>query len=165
MQLYKLSEEYNTLKSILEDEGATPEAVQAGLEQTQADFNDKAESIGKLYLSLMGEASAISAEVERLNARKQTAERKAEWLKTYLLNEMLATKTDKIKGDLVTLSVRTNPASVSVIELNALPENFRRIIPETWQPDKKMILDHVKSTGEIPNGCEIVTDKKSLVIK
>lgn len=34
------------------------------------------------------------------------------------------------------------------------PEELVRIIPEKKAPDKKAIREHIKSTGEIPEGCE-----------
>jgi len=165
MKVYELADTYNALTSLLEEEGATEEALQGQLRVIQEAFNAKAENIGKLILSLDGEATAITDELTRLNARKQATERKAEWLKSYLLQEMVNARIEKIKGTLVSLAIRNNPPSVSVLDINLVPMAFRRIIPERFEADKKLILDHVKSTGEVVPGCEIVTDKKSLSVK
>ena len=165
MKLYELADQYNALKSLLEEDGATEEALQSQLQTIGEAFNDKAESIGKLILQLDSDAVAIGEEIKRLTARKQAAERKADWLRNYLLTEMQNAKTDKIKGQLLTVSVRTNPASVNIVNLDLIPIEYRRIIPERFEADKKAILDRAKTTGEIIPGCEIVTDKRSLSVK
>jgi hypothetical protein len=165
MKLYELADNYNALKSLLDEDGATEEAVKGQLQIIEENFNAKAENIGKVILSLDSDTVALAEEIKRLSARKQATERKADWLKSYLLTEMLNTKTDKIKGQLLTVSVRNNPPSVNIVNPDLIPEAYRRIIPETWQPDKTAILLAVKNMGEIVPGCEIITDKKSLSVK
>ncbi len=165
MKLYELTEQYNTLRSLLDEEGADEEGINGQLTLITESMNDKAENIGKLILSLEGEAVTMDGEIKRLTARKQAALNKADWLKNYLLNEMLNARQDKIRGQIVTVAVRTNPPSVNVVNPDLIPTEYRRVIPETWQADKKAILDHVKATGEVIPGCEIVTDRKSLSIK
>ena len=163
MKLYELADKYNALKTLLDEDGATDEALQGQIQLIGEAFNDKAESIGKLILSLDSDTVVIGEEIKRLTARKQAAERKADWLRNYLLTEMLNAKTDKIKGQLLTVSVRTNPASVRIVDENLIPREFG--FQPAWQPDKRMILSHVKELGEIIPGCEIVTDKRSLSVK
>ena len=165
MKLYELADNYNALKSLLEEDGATEESLQGQLQLIGEAFNDKAESIGKLILQLDSDAVAIGEEIKRLTARKQAAERKSDWLRNYLLTEMLNAQTDKVKGQLLTVAVKTTPASVIIVNLDLIPEAYRRVIPESWQPDKKAILDRAKTTGEVIPGCDIVTDRKSLSVK
>jgi hypothetical protein len=78
---------------------------------------------------------------------------------------MLATGVDKIPGQLATVSLQTNPMSIVVIDQNLVPKEYQTLIPEQWQVNKKMIADHVKNTGEIPNGIEVIKDKKSVRIR
>jgi hypothetical protein len=167
MKLYELSEKYNNLINILNDDEIDLQEsdLKTELNEIQTQFNDKAENIGKLILSLDSEALCIKNEIERLNKRKASAERKVEWLKSYLLNEMIVSKQDKIEGKLLTLSLRKNPPSCVIPNMDLVPQEFRRVIPETWQPDKKSIIDLFKQTGEIFDWCDVITDKKSLSIK
>lgn len=137
----------------------------AQLSDIKARFEEKAENVGKYILSLEAEAQSIQTELDRLSTRKQKIGKNTDWLKSYLLQEMTVTGIDKIRRDLFTISLRLNPPSVNVIDTDSIPTHFRRIIPETWQPDKKQILEHFKETGEIIAGVEMVTDKKSLQIK
>ena len=169
--LYALTDQYRFLLEALanEDSGELdPEhlgELSAKLSDTTIDLGEKAENIGKYILSLEADVAAIRTEEERLASRKKSIENKASWLKDYLLREMMTAGIPKIKRELFTVSIRNNPPSVNVIDVEQLPNDFRRIIPETWQPDKKAILEHFKGSGEILPGVEMVVDKKRLEIK
>jgi len=89
-------------------------------------------------------------------------------LEDYPISEKKLSKltgVDNVKGTLVTISLRKNPVSVNILNAEAIPEIYRVVIPESWQPDKKAILTQFKNTGEIVDGVEIVNDKKHLEIK
>jgi len=90
---------------------------------------------------------------------------KMEWLKNYLLVEMQATRVLKVKQDVISVSVQDNPPSVEVVDLEQIPEQYIRIIPETKEADKKAIIEHFKDTGEIVSGVNIITDKKHVVVR
>ncbi len=166
MKLYELTAEYRFLEDALvasvDDEH---DDLQAKLDEIIGQVEAKAENVGKYILGLTAEAEGIKTEIDRLTARRGTISRKAEWLKSYLLSQMVAADIDKIKRDVLTVSVRVNPPSVQVEVENAIPTEFWRVIPESYEVDKKAVLEHVKATGEIVPGCHIVTDKKSLVIR
>jgi len=78
---------------------------------------------------------------------------------------MIATKNERIEGEVLTISLRKNPASVSIIDQDAIIEEFRTNIPASWQPNKTLILNHFNNTGEIIAGVDIIRDKKTLTIK
>lgn len=164
-RLYELSDQYNALSQLLENTESEEADLTEGLNNITDQFNVKAENIGKLILSLAGDITTIQTEEERLAKRKGVIGRQLDYLKSYLHQEMLATNNETIKGTLLTISFRKNPASVSIVDQEAIPEEFRYKIPETWQPDKKHILDHFKTTGEIIDGVDIICDKKTLTIR
>ena len=147
--LYELSDQ---IKFLQEDTELGEEEFQKALGEIQGQFQDKVENIGKLFLSFQADVTAIKSEEERLQSRRQSIEHKADWLKGYLLQEMTAVGIEKVRRDVLTVSLRTNPPSVNVLDQEAIPIEFRRIIPETWQPNKPSILSHFKSTGEIVAG-------------
>jgi hypothetical protein len=68
---------------------------------------------------------------------------------------MVSLDINNVKGDLLQITVRPNPYSVSEVDLGLLPQEFIRTIPEKQEPDKKAILEHFKATGELINGVEI----------
>ena len=165
IKLYELSERYRVIASMLETEYETKESIKATLDNIQEDFEDKVENIGKFVLELKGTAEAIKVEEERLYKRRQAIANNSEWLKSYLLTEMIAIRILKVKRDVITVSVVDNPPSVEIADVSLIPENFQRIIPPSIEVDKKLIIDHFKQTGEIISGINIITDRKHLVIR
>ena len=165
MHLYELTAEYRFLEIEIEAGDGDTDALQLQLDDIVGQLGDKAENIGKYILSLKADSEAIKTEIDRLATRRKAIDNKAEWLKSYLLSQMIYAEIDKIKKDVLTISVRTNPPSINIENQDEIPTEYRRVIPETWEPDKKAILEHVKATGEIVPGCHIVTDKKSLVVR
>ena len=53
---------------------------------------------------------------------------------------------------------------VEIIDADAVPEEFLCETIST-RPDKKLILDTIKSTGEIPDGCDLVRGDDSVKIE
>jgi hypothetical protein len=165
MHLYQLSQDYRVLSEALEADELQEDALKQQLAGIKTQFQDKAVNIGKLVLSLESDSSVIETEITRLSKRLSTVKNRSEWLKSYLLNEMCVAGVDKVKGDVLNVSLRTNPPSVQIINQEEIPQEFRREIPARWEPAKTLILNHFKSTGEIISGCDIVRDRKSIVIK
>jgi len=160
--LYELS---NAYKMLQETDELTQEELNEALNNIGELFSEKASNIGKLTLSLQSDAEAIDSELKRLGQRKQALDNRVKGLKFYLAQEMEATNIDKVKNEVLTISLRSNPPSVNVVDSDSIPTNFRVIIPESWQPDKKAIIEYFKETGLLVGGTEVISDKKHVVIK
>ena len=163
--LYEIADQFRFLSRLLDDAELPKEEVDSALGEIKGQLEEKVENIGKFYLSLQATIAAINTEEDRLLDRRKALENKATWLKDYLLQEMTVAEVDKVKRELVTVSVRVSPPSVNVVKEDDIPQEYRVIIPETWHADKKAISDHFKGTGEIIPGVEIITDRKSIQIR
>lgn len=164
-KLYELTEQYRALQALLDDGVTENDLIQKTIEECHDIIETKIENIGKLILSMEADATSIRTEEQRLASRRQSLEKQVDHLKTYLLNEMVTCQLEKVKKATITISLRTNPPSVNVLDLEAIPQEYRRVIPESWQVDKVAILTQFKTTGEIINGTAIITDRKSISIK
>ena len=164
-KLYELSDKYYFLLNELDDAETTQDNVEILLSEIEEQFNEKAENIGKLVLSLEADADKIKDEEQRLAQRRKVLENKADWLKYYLKDSMINANLDKVEGTVLTVSLRKSPPSVKVISEDDIPQEYRRVIPESWQPDKKSIIDYFKETGEVIAGVEMITDNKSIQIR
>jgi hypothetical protein len=169
MQLYKLADKYQALSNLIESEDTDDvcqEDVKVLISKIEDDFKDKAINIGKLILTANADIKSIDVEIDRLSLRKMNLIRKSEWFKEYLKEQMLTAQIDKIQGDVLNLSLRKSPPSVIVNDESVIPPEYFRIVPEQKVVNKIAILRHLlDSEGEIIPGCEIVTNKKYLVIK
>jgi len=83
-----------------------------------------------------------------------------------LLEQIQVVSIDKLPCDLFTISLAKNPISVKIIDETKIAPEFWRTIPETKEVNKNAILISFKETeGVIPDGVEIITDRKHLVIE
>jgi len=162
MKLYELTKELaqlaDQLESLPEDEETKTE-IYNRLDQFGVQFEFKAEQIGKLIINLQSDIEQLKAEEERLYQRRKSLTTHMEHLKEYLLYNMEQLQINHVKGDVLNVVLRDNPPSVLVINLELIPQEFNRVIHKV-EPDKKAIIEHFKSTGEIPAGCEIVRQKR-----
>ena len=164
-KLYELTERYLTIENMLEDEYITKDEIKTSLQAIEDEFGDKVSTLGKFVLELKSTTEAIKIEEDRLLKRRQAIVSNIEWLKNYMLTEMLAIDILKIKRDVVTVSVQDNPPSVELLDLEQVPKQYVRIIPEVKEPDKKAIAEHFKQTGEIVPGVSMILDKKHVVVR
>lgn len=168
MKLYELSEQYRNLSEYLLTAEPDSEYISEATKQLgeiSEQFTVKAENIGKIIMENQAESKALEAEIKRLSARKETLDNKTEWLKNYLQVEMITAKTEKIEGNLLTLTLQKSPPSCIVTDQTLVPKIFIKIIPQQEQVDRVAILTNFRNNGEIPPGCNIVADKKTLRIR
>jgi hypothetical protein len=120
---------------------------------------EKTESYVSVIRSLEAMAEARKVEADRLRDRAKTAERHADWLRARLLTHMQTTGRERIETSRFTLTARTNPPAVVVVDAAAVPREFERT---RWiiDVDKRAILAHVKATGEIPAGVDITRSSR-----
>ena len=167
VKLYTLTERYKAIENMLdrEIEYISRDEIEETLANIKDEIEDKVSSIGKLVLEMKSDIESVKAEEDRLARRRSGFASKMEWLKLYLLAEMLSTNTLKVKKDVISVSVQSNPPSVELIDLELVPEQYIRVIPEQQEPDKKAIIEQFKDTGEIVPGINIITDKKFVSIR
>ena len=165
MKLYELSQEYQQVLDFLEDaESDLTDEEWAELLQIEDDFRSKVEAIGKFVRSLEADAEAIKAERKRLADRQGTLTRKGEWLKHYLLQALCSMGTKKVKGQLLTVSVRKAPVSCEVLDADKVPAGFKHEITEV-KVDRNAINACFKATGEVLPGVRMITDKQTVSIR
>lgn len=166
VRLYELTDEYKFLENDLDSASSEDvELLKAKLENIKSQIEDKIENIGKFILDIESDVTAIKNEENRLAAKRKSLEAKEEWLKSYTLIEMTSAGIPSIKSDIVTVAVRKSPPSVNIVSSSEVPKEFCRNIPESWEPDKKRILEHFKTTGEVLPGIEMVMDRQHITIK
>ena len=161
-KLYQLS---NAYQAIQDTDELTDDEITTSLANIKELFVDKVGNIGKLMLSWQSDVKAIDTEIERLSQHKQAISNRITKLKDYLAQEMELTNIDKIKNEIISVTLQKNPPSVQIDDETQIPNDCWRIIPEQRVVDKQIILSIFKEKGVIPNGVTIVTDKKHIVIR
>jgi hypothetical protein len=171
VKLYELTAELMPLKAALEaadvDEdgvAAVPPDMLVALDALELEYTDKIHGCAKWVRSLEAEADMVLAEAERLRQRAKRLAEQAERLQDAMRRSLIATGTHCIKGQLFTVSLRRGSTRVDVTDDNALPTAFRRVVPETWVPDKKAIGAALKAGADVP-GAVLAQGEPTLTIK
>lgn len=163
ISLYELTAQLQNALDRVEVDPDTGELVSAfpfdDFEAIGLAFDEKAEGVACYIKGLNAEAAAIKAEQDTLAARRKAAENKAERLREYLANCMTAAGKDKLKTARCSLSWRKTSA-VGVYDIDALPENCRRIKVE---PDKTAIKAALAAGEDIPGAT--ILESRSLQIR
>ena len=108
------------------------------------------------------------AEIERINRWRESRQRspnsKYEYHRRCLewWFEGDERKTAKLINGIIK-SIRGRER-VEIIDADAVPQKFLAETIST-RPDKKLILDTIKSTGEIPDGCDLVRGEDTVKIE
>lgn len=193
LTLYE-SEDY--LAELIETEGAVPEEMKEAFErelshalvQSQA----KRESVAQFILQCEGAAEFCKQEEERIRARRKVLQNTAERVREYVLGWIMAQGLDaqarfkKLVGKTTTMSARSNPASVDIVNEEAVPARFKTAVCEmpleTWYKlvdqfpnetagalktiaiDKRPVKEAI-SRGEDVAGADLNLGKYSLSIR
>lgn len=157
MTLYEIKEQYlQALESLQIDEETGEIIGGEDVEKLQADFAEKAENIGLYIKNLKADVNALTDEIKALTARKKAAEKRAEWLKTYLFDVMRGTGNNKISTSKISISFRkSQKLQVDDDFVNWCAENRYDLLrykePEL---DKTKIKEEIKN-GAVFNGARI----------
>jgi hypothetical protein len=148
----KLYEITNDFKAVLDMDIETAEdgdAMVSLLEEVKARFEDKAEGVMKIVRMTEGEVSAFKQEEERIYKARKAREKKIEWLKEYLRQNMKMTETKVVQAGTFKLMRVASKPSVLIQDETALPGDYI-IRKETFSPDKMRIFEVLSGGGQVP---------------
>lgn len=146
---------------INEDGEIDEEKVAALIDGLEMAKKDKIEAIACFIKNLESDAAELKAEEQNLKARRESKERKAENLKTYLQNALIYDGTMKFETAKCALSFRKSE-QVIITNQDILPKEFI-VAKTTYAPDKTALKNAIKA-GEIIDGVVLET-KQNLQIK
>jgi hypothetical protein len=161
MNLYEISSLENQIEKLAaENDGEITEEMMQALVEAETQSLVQIENLCKYIRKLDLGIEMCDAEIKRINTMKEKAGKRIEGIKKYLTPYVA--KHGKIESGTFTLSTRKSE-SVDIIDKEKIPINYRTVIPETWNPDKKLIKDDIKK-GVIVPGAEL-QEKDNLQIK
>lgn len=152
MKLYELSNSYQLLLDALANEEVAPEDVSDTLESITDAIEVKAEGYAAVIKTLEAESAALKVEKDRIAKRQTSLDNNAKRLKQHLQDELTKVDMKKVKGNLFTVSIQKNPASLKV-DVDKLPEQY--FVPQPPKPDNASVKEALKN-GENVEGAELV---------
>jgi seryl-tRNA synthetase len=158
LKLYEISSELISVHDAVETGEPSNEELIKRLDELSLNFETKVESICKFIRNLDAEEKALESEINRLKAKRDQRSKLIGKLRTYMASNMEAVGVDKVKGQLFTVSSYDSKPAVNVLNLSDVPNDFIIVCVES-QVDKAAVLEHFKTTGEIPKGIDITQGK------
>jgi hypothetical protein len=163
MHLYEITTQLATLweaTAEVLDAGNTDATEQAialtyleeQLKKMEGTHAEKCLNLACLIKNTEAEAEAVKAEETKLSARRKAAERKAEWLRTYLAGNM--EPGTNLKDSRAVIGWRKSTAVEVTVKPEELPETLRRT-KTIIDADKTAIKAHLEAGQEVP-GCTLV---------
>lgn len=159
MNIYEITGYALELMEYLDAEEIDEQTVANTLESIGAD--EKIDSYCKIIENYKSDISGIDEAIARLKARKERAEKNIDRMKTALDGFMQATKKDKVKTQLFTVSYRKSK-SVEILNESLIPKEFIKVKTEE-SPDKTAIKKVLSEGGTIA-GCQL-KENKNIQIK
>lgn len=145
MRLYELTEAWESVQALIDNDETQEEQLQAALENIEGAIEEKADGYAKLIYSMKAEAEAIKVEEKRLATKRQSLENRAKWLQKNLEEAMIATGKKKFKTNLFVFSVQKNAPSLDDFDEAIVPEAYWKV---TRSIDRPALLKAVKN-GEV----------------
>lgn len=164
MQNLKLYEITNGFMSLNNNEELTEEEKnEIGVQLTEA-LKTKSNNIVGYYQEEKALLDGIDAEIKRLQDYKKSVSNRIDRYKTYVKDNMQVLGLNKIETEIGTISIAKSPISVEIVDEDKIPAEYKTIV-QTIKVDKKAISDNFKSTGELIEGVNIITNNTNLRIK
>ena len=144
--LFELASEYREAHERMEAAGFDAQTIADTLDGIAGDLEEKAIAVAKFARNLEAETSAIMDAIANMQSRADANARKAQGLRKYLMDAMVAAGVRKVSCPFFVVSVRETPAAVVIDDALAIPERFL-VHPEAPppRPDKRAIAEAIKS--------------------
>jgi hypothetical protein len=162
MPLYRLADEYLAIATALADQELPDEVINDTLEGASGDLENKAWNIAALILQFEGEASVIKDAEQRMSSRRKTIERRIDWLREYLLVQLIRTGISEVSSPEFVVKVRDNPPKVILDDEDAIPRAYKH--RETVVSIRKDEIRRALLDGKRVGGAHLEREKR-LAIK
>lgn len=152
----------NKLKMLNFDEDTVLDTIEAN----SSDIADKITDYGYVIRNRTSFADSMTAEIERMTARRDAELKRIAAIEKWLLDSMIACNFMKVEAPAFTISVQNNPQKVEVLDEKQIPGDYWSTPepkPPVAAPNKRLILATLKDGFDVP-GC-VMTQSARLVIK
>jgi hypothetical protein len=149
---------------LVEHEGELTPELESLLRSNEIELTEKIARLGYIISEEEIGVEAIEAQIKRLQARKQSAERRIDWLKNgYIAQQFLAMKMepgDAVRSGLATVRLQlNNPRLDGDITVEKVKPAYVRVIPEQREVDRvKLLADAKLDPTVLPEGVKVVRD-------
>lgn len=148
--LFELAGQYRAISDKLHDLELDDQTIADTLEGLSGDVQEKAVNVAKFFRNMEADAEKIEEAAKQMLARAKAIRNRSASLKQYLLTNMEVSGISKIESPWFVISIKQNPASVTIDDESLIPDDYMREIPATFAPDKKLMKSALDEGYIIP---------------
>ena len=167
MKLYELTNDYQQLLAMLDEENDfPPEAIADTLESISAEIEDKADNIACMLKSIDADITAIKAEETRLAERRKAKQNAYDRIKAYLSDELQKAGISKLETARSKITFRKS-ASVKIdddIFFDWAEANGKDLLTYAQPKANLTAIKKAIGDGEVIPGAQI-DEKQNIQIK
>jgi hypothetical protein len=156
--LYKLADEYVAIAMQMADSDLPDDVIADTLEGASGDIENKAWNTAALILQFSGEAAIIKEAEQRMSARRKSLERRVEWMRDYVLVQLIRTGIGEIDSPEFVIRVQDNPPKVILDDEEAVPNAFK--LTETVTTIRKADIRKSLLEGKTVAGAHLESEKR-----
>ena len=156
--LYQMAEEYVAIAMKLADSELPDEVIADTMEGASGDLETKAWNTAALILQFEGEAALIKEAEQRMNLRRKSLERRVDWMRGYVLVNLLRTGITEIDSPEFVIRVQDNPPKVILDDEDAVPSAFK--LTETVTTIRKAEIRKLLLDGQTIAGAHLESEKR-----
>lgn len=147
--LFQLASEHRALSDKLHDLDLDDETIADTLEGEAGNLVEKGKNVAAVFRNLESDAKQIKEAEQQLAERRKAIEKRAESLKQYLKTNMELAGILKIECPWFVVSIKQNPEAVTVDDEEAIPRDYFKEIPASYQLDKTMVKQALKDGFDV----------------
>jgi len=163
LTLYEIANEHRAMVEALMSTQDDAAAIADTIEAESYPLEVKAQNVAYAIRNMEATAEAIKAAEAQMAERRKAIENRAKRVKEYLQSCMEIAGMTKIECPHFALSIKSNPASVEVLDEKQIPQDYMREVPASFVIDKTLIKRAIADGFEVPGAK--MTQGKRLEIK
>lgn len=160
MKLYEIAESYRNLPELIGQ--VTEEELNEIMKNLDNNIIAKVSNIASLIDEMSVNCKALKEHEKRTSDKRKSLENKIDYLKRYILDNMIAMGKDKIESPILKVTIQKNPSKVEIINELEIPEKYWKE-KITKSIDKKQIKDDYDATGMEVAGTQIIQTKRVVI--
>ncbi|EJU22510.1 bacteriophage resistance factor, PF05565 family [Peptoanaerobacter stomatis] len=146
MKLIELSQIYQNMLQLIDDEKVTQEELKLAFNQIDEEIEEKAQNIAFMLKEIDSDIEKFKKIEEEFAIKRKRLESRKSNLKQYLEDNMKAVDKKKFKTEYFSFNIQKNAPSLNVATENYIPNEY--YITER-KLDRKKLLDAIKNGLEI----------------
>jgi len=158
--LYQLAAEYRDAAERMADLDLPAEVIADTLEGLAGDIEVKATNTAQMVRNIETLAEQIKAAEKAMAERRKALESRADWLRSYLLDNMAAAGISKVESPWFSLTVRQNPPSVALDDVSLIPTDYWRVLPPPPPVIDRVAIRAAIEAGQDVPGARVVRGQR-----